>query len=86
MATINESKRNPVFPKIEYIDIQELHKGDLLILDFENGTRKTVTVEKVKVSESDGIEIIYDLKKNHYFNLTMYRAEKSNVLHIHRIK
>ena len=86
MATINQTKGKLCLLKIEYIDIQEIHKGDLLILDFENGIRKTATVEEVKDSKSDGIEIVYDLKKNHYFNLTMYRGETSNVLHIHRVK
>jgi|19_taG_2_1085344.scaffolds.fasta_scaffold06145_4 hypothetical protein len=85
MAVIKETKGG-ISVIQEYIgsNSKTIEEGDLLILSFE-GITKLVTVDKVKESKEDGIEIIYDIKKNHYFNLSKYRKEKSVVLCIYRV-
>jgi hypothetical protein len=57
-------------------EIDDIKQGDLLLL---NDGKETIAVSAVivKVSERDGTEIIYDKKKNHYFNLGMYLEGKS---------
>jgi hypothetical protein len=76
-------------PSVNFIDIQDIEIGDLLILQFggkNSKASKIVTVELVKETETDGIEVIYDLKKNHYFSLTDYRSINSSIYRIYRIE
>lgn len=56
--------------------IDQIQKGDLLLIS--NGREIThSTAKMIKVSEHDGTEVIYDLKKNLFFNVGMYLAGKS---------
>jgi len=64
------------FKKVTKLD--DIAKGDLLLL---NDGKETIAVKAVivKVSEYDGTEIIYDKKKNYYFNLGMYLEGQSRI-------
>lgn len=52
--------------------INDIKEGDIIIISGDMYDRHPVKVPMVKVSESDGTEIIIDKKKNHYFNLQMF--------------
>lgn len=58
--------------------IDQIHQGDYIVFDMR-GEMLNVTAQEVKVTEQDGTEIIYNRKKNHYFNLGMYLDGKSYV-------
>ena len=55
---------------------EDIKKGDIIIFD-DGGTVRAETVDIVKVSEHDGVEIIYNKKKNRYFSLTMFLKGES---------
>ncbi|MBM5575856.1 hypothetical protein [Deefgea sp. CFH1-16] len=56
--------------------IDQIKTGDLLLIS--NGSEITQAKAKlVKVSEHDGTEVIFNLKKNKYFNVGMYLEGKS---------
>lgn len=52
--------------------IDDIKEGDMLIITGDELYYEPVKIHKVKVSDSDGTEIIFDIKKNKYFNLGMY--------------
>jgi hypothetical protein len=81
MALIKEVKGKSN-PAVHFVDIQDMKIGDLLLLDYGKTTR-VVTVEDVKTDEVHGIEVVYDKKKNLYFNLTKYRAIDSEIASIY---
>lgn len=58
--------------------LYEIKKGDNLILSPRGEPDIILTTAKqVKVSESDGVEVIFDLRKNKYFNVQMLIDGKS---------
>jgi len=57
-------------------DLGQIKKGDLLLISDATKIIHS-KVDHVKVSDSDGEEIIYDLKRNKYFNVGMYLNGKS---------
>jgi len=51
--------------------IDQIQPGDTLLIS--NGTTITpATAHRVKVSDFDGTEVIFDVKRNKYFNVGMY--------------
>lgn len=60
---------------MEIIDVKELtdiKKGDIIIITGDTLKNEPVKVQMVKVSDSDGTEIIFNKKMNKFFNLGMY--------------
>ena len=71
---------------IKVTEIDQIKKGDTLIITGDTLVNKSVTVEMVKKSNNDGTEIIFNLKKNRYFNLRMYLDGESWVKDLAIIK
>lgn len=63
-----------------------IEKDDFIVITGQGEVDSVKLVSKVKVSESDGTEIIFDLKKNLFFNLGMYLEGKSWVKDLRVIK
>ena len=53
---------------VDVTTITEIKPGDTLIITGDTLINQLITVKKVKVSNNDGTEIIFNLKKNKYFN------------------
>jgi len=72
--------------KTRYISsLTDINQGDQLVIS--NGKElEAFKAEMVKVSESDGTEIILSLKENKYFNLGMYLKGKSWVKDVMKIE
>lgn len=64
--------------------LRQINKGDHLIIYAANGPEH-IKVVKVKVSENDGEEVIYNLRKNFYFNVEMYLDGTGRVKDCYRI-
>lgn len=63
--------------KIEPVTtVDGIKKGDLLLIS-DGKEVIAATAKIVKVSEHDGTEIIYNIRKNKYFNLGMYLQGRS---------
>ena len=56
--------------------IDQIKNGDVLLID-DGVEILLVKVQRVKVSEHDGTEVIYDLKRNKFFNVGMYLERTS---------
>jgi len=52
-------------------------QGDNIIITCDILKNETFKAQLVKVSETDGTEIIFDKKMNRFFNLGMYLEGKS---------
>lgn len=63
-----------------------IEKDDFIVITGQGEVDSVKLVSKVKVSEADGTEIIFDLKKNLFFNLGMYLEGKSWVKDLRVIK
>lgn len=57
--------------------IDDIKQGDTLILTGDYYKNEALKAQIVKVSESDGTEIIIHKKENRFFNLGMYLEGKS---------
>ena len=57
--------------------LTDIKEGDTIIITGDSLKNEAVKVKKVKVSVYDGTEIIFDLKKNLFFNLGMYLSGHS---------
>lgn len=58
------------------VKIDQVREGDLLLIS--DGRELThAKAQRVKVSEHDGTEVIFNLRKNKYFNVGMYLDGKS---------
>lgn len=57
--------------------ITDIKEGDTVVITGDVLKNEPVKVLKVKVSELDGVEVIFDLKKNRFFNLGMFLSGKS---------
>ena len=57
--------------------LTDIKEGDTIVITGDTLKNEPVKVAKVKVSESDGVEVIFDLKKNRFFNLGMFLSGKS---------
>lgn len=62
---------------VNVTSLTDLKKGDTLIVNGGALKNEVIKVKKIKVSESDGVEVIYDLKLNKFFNLGMFLEGKS---------
>lgn len=56
--------------------IDQIKNGDVLLID-DGVEILLVKVQRVKVSEHDGTEVIFDLKRNKYFNVGRYLERTS---------
>jgi len=56
--------------------IDQIKRGDTILIS-DGTVLKTVRAMKVKVSEEDGVEVIFNLRQNKYFNVDMYLNGKS---------
>ena len=56
--------------------IDQIEAGDLLLIDDGIGITHA-KAQRVTVSEHDGTEVIFNLRKNKYFNVGMYLDGKS---------
>jgi hypothetical protein len=66
--------------------ITGVKQGDMLLICSLGGDIQLEKVQAVKVSVSDGTEIIFDKRKNRFFNLDMYLQGKSWVKDVKVIK
>lgn len=66
-------------------EIDDIKEGDMLLITGDILYYEPVKAHKVKVSDSDGVEIIFNIKENKYFNLGMYLEGKSWVTDIKKI-
>ena len=58
------------------VKIDQIKEGDVLLIS--DGRELThAKAQRVKVSEYDGTEVIFNLRKNKYFNVGMYLDGKS---------
>lgn len=58
------------------VKIDQVQEGDLLLIS--DGRELThAKAQRVKVSEHDGTEVIFNLRKNKFFNVGMYLDGKS---------
>lgn len=57
--------------------IDDIKSGDTLIITGDTLVNECIKSVTVKVSRSDGTEVIIDKKQNRYFNLGMYLEGKS---------
>ena len=55
---------------------KQIAKGDILLID-DGKELIHDTAKYVKYSEQDGEEVIFDVKKNKFFNVGMYLEGKS---------
>lgn len=56
--------------------IDQVRPGDTLLISDGNEITAT-TAKRVKVTDYDGTEVIFDLRRNKYFNVGMYLEGKS---------
>lgn len=74
-----------ILKQMEVIKVEKLtdiKKGDTICVTGDILNAEPFKVQMVKVSETDGTEIIFDKKRNRYFNLGMYLEGKSWVKEI----
>ena len=57
--------------------LTDIKEGDIICVTGDILNAEPFKVQMVKVSETDGTEIIFDKKRNRYFNLEMYLEGKS---------
>lgn len=57
--------------------ITDIKKGDKLIITGDSLKNESVIAEIVKVTPTDGTEIVFDKKQNRFFNLGMHLEGKS---------
>lgn len=57
--------------------IEDIKEGDTIVITGDVLKNEPVKIAKIKVSETDGVEVIFDLKKNRFFNLGMFLSGKS---------
>jgi hypothetical protein len=57
--------------------LTDIKENDTICITGDSLHAEPFKVRKVKVSETDGTEIIFDMRKNRYFNLGMYLDGKS---------
>lgn len=57
--------------------IEDIKQGYMLIVTGDTLINEPVKAQKVKVSESDGTEVIIDKRRNRFFNLGMYLKGQS---------
>ncbi len=57
--------------------IDDIKQGDTLIITGDTLLCEPVKAQIIKVSQSDGVEVIFDKKRNKFFNLGMYLDGKS---------
>lgn len=62
---------------IEVKNLDDIKEGDNLIITGDGLVDEIVKARKIKVSKIDGVEVIFDLKMNRFFNLGMYLDGKS---------
>jgi hypothetical protein len=59
--------------------LEDIKEGDLLLVRLQGFAEpQAVKAEQVKTS-ADGVEVIYNKRKNFYFNVGMYLLGKSSV-------
>lgn len=71
---------------IEVTKLDQLAKGDTIIITGDALVNDVIKIPMVKVSEFDGIEIIINKRLNKFFNLGMYLKEQSWVKKLHKIE
>jgi hypothetical protein len=57
--------------------LTDINEGDTIVVTGDVLKNETFKVQKVICSESNGTEIVFDKKKNRFFNLGMYLQGKS---------
>jgi len=57
--------------------LTDIKEGDTICITGDYLINEPFKVRKVKVSETDGTEVIFDMKDNRYFNVQMYLDGKS---------
>lgn len=57
--------------------LTDIKEGDVICITGDGLICEPFKAQKVKVSENDGTEVIFDLKMNRFFNIGMYLEGKS---------
>lgn len=67
--------------------IDQISDGAAVLIKgrLTDGKVQLFNIDRIKISESDGIEVILKKKGNVYFNFGMYLAGKSNVSEIYTV-
>jgi hypothetical protein len=66
--------------------LTDIKEGDTICITGDNLFCEPFKAHKVKVSESDGTEVIFDIKQNRFFNVGMYLYNNSWVKEVVIIK
>lgn len=70
---------------VEVKQVGDIIEGDTLIITGDTLVNEPIKVQMVKVSETDGVEVIFDKRNNRFFNLGMYLQGKSWVKQLKKI-
>ena len=70
---------------VEVNHIGDISEGDTLIITGDTLENEPVKVQMVKVSDTDGVEVIFDRRNNRFFNLGMYLQGKSWVKQVKKL-
>lgn len=57
---------------IKVKNITDIKENDLICITGDTLIAEPYKVRKIKVSKTDGTEVIFDIKNNRYFNVQMY--------------
>jgi hypothetical protein len=57
--------------------LTDIKEGDTICITGNYLINELFKVKKVKVSKTDGTEVIFDMKNNRFFNVQMYLDGKS---------
>ncbi len=57
--------------------LTDIKEGDVICITGDYLMCEPFKAHKVKVSETDGTEVIFDIKRNRFFNVGMYLQGKS---------
>lgn len=60
--------------------LTDIKQGDTILITGDSLKNEPFKAQIVKVSETDGTEIIFDKKMNRFFNLGMYLKNRANCI------
>lgn len=73
---------------MKFLDIKSidgLSVGDVVIITGHMYDRQSFKIPAIKNTTADGVEVILDIKQNHFFNLGMYLEKRSWVREAYKV-